>query len=277
MFTRVERVIIGVADLPAAVQVYASLGFELHATAESAIAFNATDCLELVQTPEREGLHTIVIESDALAADVAAMRGRGIDISDAMPRGAVLGPANPLPLQFIQHHAPVERVHVCSHPNQVERLERTYIVVPDLSALVETYARVLGVPVPPVQRGNVIKADMCIFDVGPTGIGVAQPMEPGPAASALELRGPGPFQVLFRTRSMAAGARIGCRRTGCRHPPAASATPANRPCSWVPSTPAAPTSRLSDLSERKLAGRAAVLRCSLFQRASASAPGSMPR
>lgn len=202
MFTRVERVVIGVADLAAGVEVYSSLGFELHATAESAIGFNATDCLELVPTSDREGLHTIVIESDDLAGDVAAMRARGIDIS----LGAELGSANPLPLQFIQQHAPVDRPHVCSHPNQVERLERTYVVVPELSALVETYARVLGVPVPPVQRGNVIKADMCIFDVGPTGIGVAQPMEPGPAASALELRGPGPFQVLFRTRSMAAGA-----------------------------------------------------------------------
>jgi hypothetical protein len=202
MFTRVERVIIGVADLPQAVQVYASLGFELHTGATSAIGFNAADSLELVPTSEREGLHTIVIESDDLAGDVAAMRGRGIDIS----QGAELGPANPLPLRFIQRHVPVDGPHVCAHPNQVERLERTYIVVPQLSELVETYARVLGVPVPPVQRGNVIKADMCIFDVCPTGIGVAQPMEPGPAASALELRGPGPFQVLFRTRSMAAGA-----------------------------------------------------------------------
>ncbi|HLZ28466.1 MAG TPA: VOC family protein [Chloroflexota bacterium] len=209
MFTRVERVVIGVADLPRATQTFTSLGFELHATPESAFAFNADDSLELLPASAGHGLRSIVIESDDLGADLEAMRGRGIEVSDPLshPGGrAELGRGTPLPLQFSQRPAEPRRPHVCAHPNQVERLERTYIVVPHLPALVETYARVLGLPVPPVQRGNVIKADMCIFDVGPVGIGVAQPVEPGPAASALERRGPGPFQVLFRTRSMSAGA-----------------------------------------------------------------------
>jgi len=137
------------------------------------------------------------------------MRGRGVDIGGGQDATrAELGPGNPLPLAFVLYPVPAERrrPHVCAHPNQVAHLERTYIVVPDLLAVVQTYAQVLGLPVPPVQRGNVIKADMCIFDVGPVGIGVAQPVEPGPAASALARRGPGPFQALFRTRSMAAGA-----------------------------------------------------------------------
>ncbi len=63
-------------------------------------------------------------------------------------------------------------------------------------------------PAPPVQRGNVIKADMAVFDLGPTGLTVAQPAEPGPAAEALARRGPGPFQVLYRTSSMDAAARF---------------------------------------------------------------------
>jgi len=62
-------------------------------------------------------------------------------------------------------------------------------------------------PVPTIVRGNVIKADMAVFEIGPTGLGVAQPAEPGPAAEALQRRGPGPFQVLFRTRAMDGAAR----------------------------------------------------------------------
>jgi hypothetical protein len=66
---------------------------------------------------------------------------------------------------------------------------------------------VLGLPVPAIQRGAVIKADMAVFDLGATGLTVAQPAEPGPAAEALARCGPGPFQVLHRTRSLDATAR----------------------------------------------------------------------
>src|SRR5439155_4731544 len=85
--------------------------------------------------------------------------------------------------------------------------DRVYIAVSDVAAAAQAYGRVLGMPVPPVQRGNVIKADMAVFDLGPTGLTVAQPAEPGPAAEALSRRGPGPFQVLYRTSSMDAAAR----------------------------------------------------------------------
>jgi hypothetical protein len=61
--------------------------------------------------------------------------------------------------------------------------------------------------VPPTQRGAVIKADMTVFNLGPTGLTIAQPAEPGPADEALRRRGPGPFQVLHRTSSMDAAAR----------------------------------------------------------------------
>jgi hypothetical protein len=218
MLTHIERVVIGVTDLQHAMHAYARLGFELHSSAESALAFNAQDCLELVPIPAGdvlvEGLRSIVIESDDLADDVRAIRARGIDISEVMPpRGgqaaasAELGPSNPLPLRFIQR-APAEgdRPHVCAHPNQVERLDGVNIVVPNVLAVVDTYAQVFGLPVPPLQPGTVIKASMCLFKVGPVSIGVVQPFEPGAAAAALESRGPGPFQVLFHTRGMRAGA-----------------------------------------------------------------------
>jgi hypothetical protein len=89
----------------------------------------------------------------------------------------------------------------------VLRADRVYIAVADVAAAAETYSQVLGMPAPKVQRGAVIKADMAVFDLGPTGLTVAQPAEPGPAAEALARRGPGPFQELYRTSSMDAAAR----------------------------------------------------------------------
>jgi hypothetical protein len=94
-----------------------------------------------------------------------------------------------------------------NHPNGVLRADRVYVAVPDVAAAAGIYSRVFGMAVPPVLRGAVIKADMAVFDLGPTGLTVAQPAAPGPAAEALARRGPGPFQVLYRTGSMGAAAR----------------------------------------------------------------------
>ena len=153
------------------------------------------------------------------------MRRRGVDVSDPAagarraPSGqelrwlaASLGAGNPLPIFFVQHLTPLaERRRQVGragdHPNGALRLDRVYIAVPDVGAAGEIYGRVLGMPVPKIQRGAVIKAEMTVFDLGPTGLTVAQPAEPGPAAEALARRGPGPFQVLYRTRSMDAAAR----------------------------------------------------------------------
>jgi hypothetical protein len=62
-------------------------------------------------------------------------------------------------------------------------------------------------PVPTMHKGTVIMATMAVFELGPTGLGIAQPYAPGPAAEALKRRGPGPFQALYRTTSMGAAAR----------------------------------------------------------------------
>jgi Glyoxalase/Bleomycin resistance protein/Dioxygenase superfamily len=125
---------------------------------------------------------------------------------------ARLGPENPLPLLFVQHLTPLEErrrqvPRAGEHPNGVLDLERAYIAVPDVARAAEAYARVLGIAVPKIVRGTVIKADMAVFDLGPTGLGVAQPADAGPAAEALTRRGPGPFQVLYRTSGMEAAAR----------------------------------------------------------------------
>lgn len=209
----------------------------------NAIAFHDEDYLELLGVRDQDeyraghpggglleflaqggGLRSIAVQSDDLVADVAQMRQRGIDVSaphDGVrqtPTGqtlrwkvATLGPRHALPLFFIEHLTPLpERRQAAAarpHPNGALRLERVYIAVADVAAAAQTYSQVLGMPVPPVRRGTVINADMAVFDLGPTGLTVAQPAEPGPAAEALARRGPGPFQVLYRTRSMDAAAR----------------------------------------------------------------------
>ena len=76
-----------------------------------------------------------------------------------------------------------------------------------------------------MYKGTVIMSHMAVFQFGSAGLTIAHPYAPGPASDALERRGPGPFQALFRTTSMGAAARwmeehgmpppaIGTRDTG---------------------------------------------------------------
>jgi catechol 2,3-dioxygenase-like lactoylglutathione lyase family enzyme len=257
MLTRIDHVLIAVPDLERGVQAYRRLGFDVrpggvHAGlgTHNAIAFFEGDYLELlaVRDPAEHraavagagpghplsglgpllaaggGLRAIVLQSDDLAADVAAMRARGVQVSDPIagerrtPAGATLrwtmaflGGADPPPLVLVQHLSPLAERRPApgsaGHPNGTLGLDRAYVVVPELAAVADGYARVLGLPVPPRQRGTVIQAEMVVFPLGPTGLGIARPAAPGPAAEALARQGPGPFQVLYRARSMDAAAR----------------------------------------------------------------------
>ena len=255
MFVRIDHVMICVPDLPRGIEQYHKMGFNIHPGGvhpgkgtHNAIAFNRDDYIELLAIRDQAehkaaaaagsahdglagfiaaggGIRYIILQSDDLAKDVAAMRGRGIDVSDATDAGrrtpaglelhwifAILGPRNPLPIFFIQHLTPVEERRkqvpgAGAHPNGVFTLERAYIVVRDANAEASTYARVLGIPQPPMQRGTVIMSDMAVFQLGNNGLGIATPYAPGPAADALERRGPGPFQALYRTTSMGVAAR----------------------------------------------------------------------
>jgi Glyoxalase-like domain len=255
VFTRIDHLMICVADLPSAIDRYRRMGFNMHPGGDhpgrgthNAIAFNEDDYLELLAIRDLTeyqgsrgsgnsgtalpdfiaaggGIRYIVVQSDDLAADVAAMGGRGVDVGDVIegsrrtPAGlalhwkaAVLGPKNPLPLFFIQHETPIEvrRTQVPGagrHPNQVSSLERAYIVTEHAETTASVYAKVLGIAQPPLQRGTVIMSNMAVFQIGSTGLGIAQPYASGPAADALERRGPGPFQALYRTTSMGAAAR----------------------------------------------------------------------
>ncbi|HEY7657938.1 MAG TPA: VOC family protein [Burkholderiales bacterium] len=256
MFTRIDHLMICVPDLERGIDQYRKLGFSMHAGGihpgkgtHNAIALNEEDYIELLAIRDAAehraaehapgspragleryiaaggGIRYVIIQSDDLAADVAAMRARGADVSDAIDAGrrtpsgqqlrwkaAVLGPRNPLPIFFIQHLTPLaERLRQLPgagpHPNGVRFLERAYIVVNDLETSVAAYSKVLGVSQPRMYKGTVIMSHMAVFQFGPAGLTVAHPYAPGPAADALERRGEGPFQALFRTTSMGAAAR----------------------------------------------------------------------
>jgi catechol 2,3-dioxygenase-like lactoylglutathione lyase family enzyme len=248
MLTRIDHVMICVPDLAKGIDAYTRIGFDTRRGGahpgrgtENAVAFNAEDYLELLAVRDRAeyqaaspdgglldflaaggGFRYVGVQSDDLAADVAAMRRRGVDVSDVAdgerrtPAGATLrwksarlGAGSPLPIFFVQHLTSLgeRRAGFGPHPNGAQRVDRVYIGVNDVATAAALYGKVLGVPVPKIQRGAVIKADMAVFDLGPTGLTVAQPMEPGPAAEAMARRGPGPFQALYRTTSMDAAAR----------------------------------------------------------------------
>jgi len=248
MITGIDHITIGVADLDRGVACFRRLGFNvnpggLHAGrgTHNALACNMSDYIELLAIRDKAeylgasssggafarfvgaggGIHKIVLSSDDIVADVAAMRARGALIADPVagmrttPEGielrwrfAVLDAAHGLPLAVIEHQSrPAGYCPAVTHPNAVFALERAYIVVDDAAAQSQALARILGMDAPPLQRGTVIMSHMAIFQLGSTGLGIVQPYADGPAARALAERGTGAFQALYRTGSMGAAAR----------------------------------------------------------------------
>ena len=239
MLTRIDHVMICVPDLAAGIDAYTRIGFDIqpggsHAgrATHNAIAFFGDDYLELLSLRGGQaiepgssdarlaeflakggGFRYVALQSDDLVADVTDGARRTPAGMELKWKAASLGLGNALPIFFVQHLTPLEARRrqagrASQHPNGALRVDRVYIAVADVAAAATTYGRVLGMPVPKIQRGAVIKADMAVFDLGPTGLTIAQPAEPGPAAEALARRGPGPFQALYRTSGMDAAARF---------------------------------------------------------------------
>jgi catechol 2,3-dioxygenase-like lactoylglutathione lyase family enzyme len=178
---RIDRIRVPVATLVAAAQSYRALGFHLIGDEQSLVASTPTGGLELASGGTRP---EIVISAPSPAPEVAAQLPLVVEVTSPPVSGEV------------------------AHPNTVLKLERVYVVTTDIERAVRLYSTALGLAVPPVQRGTVIRADMAVFDVGPVGIGVAEPFEDGPAAQALQRQGPGVFQALFRVSSMARAASV---------------------------------------------------------------------
>lgn len=187
--TRIDHIKIDVPDLAAGVETYHRLGFDMHLVGAKAIARNEDDFLELKVGPVA-GISAIALRSDSLSTDQETIAPRGsipsVTITDS------LQPRNPLPAR---------------HPNGVHKLERVYVAVTDLAAAVKEWRRILGLAEPKMERGTVIMADMAVFQLGPAGLTLAQAYGPGPTTDALKNRGPGPFQILYRTKSMDAAAK----------------------------------------------------------------------
>src|SRR5215510_9059194 len=89
-----------VPELQQGIDVYTRLGFRVYSGGvhhgqgtHNAIGFFQDDYLELLSVRGGEhqhasaGLRYVVVQSDDLAADVAAMRRRGVDVSDAIESG----------------------------------------------------------------------------------------------------------------------------------------------------------------------------------------------
>ena len=187
--TRIDHLKIEVPDLAAGVDTYHRLGFDMHRVGDKAIARNADDFLEL-KPGAGGGIATIALRSNSLAVDQKAVAARG-SIAGVMLTDS-LQPRNPV---------------AAMHPNGVHKLERVYVAVTDLAAAVAEWRRVLVLPEPKMERGTVIMADMAIFQLGPAGLTLAHPYGPGPTEEALKKRGPGAFQILYRTKSMDAAAQ----------------------------------------------------------------------
>src|SRR5438094_9637167 len=160
-----------VPKLDEAIDAYTRIGFNVypggaHAgrATHNAIAFLQDDYLELLSLRDTAapvpgssdarlaeflakggGFRYVALQSDDLAADVAAMRRRGVEVSEVAegarrtPAGmeltwkaASLGPNNALPIFFVQHLTPIEERRRQSgrssrHPNGALRVDRVDI------------------------------------------------------------------------------------------------------------------------------------------------------
>lgn len=235
MLTAVDHLVIGVADVAQAAEMYRNLGFtvtqgggthhdgdraayavfgdfyiEFRGPADPPPMFAQTSGWEL---GEAEGIHRIVLRSDNLDAEVARLKSNGFRVSDLVEKRR--GPLSrrtaavdsSVPIGLVEHHQDAvpgsATVGAATpHPNTATVLERTYIAVESIDQELEMFERLLGVPAPKPEMGMVIMSMMSVFYFGGVGIAVAEPRGPGPTANALRANGPGVFQLLFRAEHL---------------------------------------------------------------------------
>ncbi|MBI2887150.1 MAG: VOC family protein [Chloroflexi bacterium] len=249
MLTDLDHIVIGVKELPQAMADFQRLGFHTYPGGEhpgrgthNAVVLFDLEYFGLIapqdtalpggralaETLERsgEGIRTFVVGSDSLELDMAAVQGRGVELRPIeeherqTPGGlhlqwgaANLGPANPLPLYFIQHRTPPEERRrqapsAAPHPNGALGIRGVAIVVEHLAEATARYHQVLGISPGPPHAALALGGVATVFNYATTQVILVEPSErPGPAREALARRGPGPFLALLRSQSAAATTR----------------------------------------------------------------------
>jgi len=176
LFTRIDHVTIGVADLKAGI-------------ARTAISASTST------TSASPGTTATTCTLSPRLAKASRLSPRERRSSRGFGRGA-RAPRHRLP-----HAGRADRTTASRHPNGVQRIERVYIAVKDLAAAASPLRRVLGVPAPKMERGTVINADNGDLPARRDGAGLGATQRAGRLRRRTR-RGPGPFQILVWTSSM---------------------------------------------------------------------------
>ncbi|HSM45976.1 MAG TPA: VOC family protein [Acidimicrobiia bacterium] len=229
MLTAVDHIVLEVSELVSAIAIYEGLGFHVspiapsEASGGSAYVVFDDFYLQLREGGRVEGLSEVALRSDDLEAEVARVISAGFAVSDIVD-DPVDGEAGTLARRratvdlatrvgLVQHdHDPGARLAYLggrhAHPNTATALERTYVAVEEIERGLREFESVFGKAAPEPEMGTVIMSLMSVFYFGGIGIAVAEPRGPGPTADALEVTGPGLFQVLFRGEHLDVAAGI---------------------------------------------------------------------
>jgi catechol 2,3-dioxygenase-like lactoylglutathione lyase family enzyme len=234
MFKAIDHVVVVVADLEAAIAAYGAAGFTVvrggrHniGTHNALIAFEDGSYIELIAflnavpghpwhraLESGGGLTDFCMQTDDLAADVAALRSAGVAIGDPSPMTRdrpdgyrlawVLAIPQPLwngqvPFLIRDETPRDERVpRQRSHRNGITGLARVTLAVEDPGESSRSYARVLGRPAAPRRRPD-LDASGVLFAIGPHEIELMAPRgDDGPLAAWLKLRGPSLYSATLR-------------------------------------------------------------------------------
>jgi hypothetical protein len=249
MLRALDHLVIAVDDLPTATKSYERLGFTIvpggrhpEGTYNAIVAFADGAYLELLAFYEPNPVHRwwpafesggglidFCAASTDLAADVAAFRDVGVDVTEAEPgsrarpdgyrlhwlvatsRGAHRGI---VPFLIQDETLREERVPSdTKHANGVTGVETVIIAVHDVGTAGRWYANVLGRVAEPVTR-DALDAQGVRVAVGHHAIELLAPRGPmGPIAEWLRARGAGPYGARLTT----VGARRGDLELGATH------------------------------------------------------------
>lgn len=236
MPSRIDHVIIGVRDLAAASADFAAAGFTITpggehtggGTRNALIAFTDTSYLELIafrdpdtprdddpwwqQLARGEGFLGFALRMEDATAEAAALQSRGVGVQGPFTGGRdrpdgqhvawrSINPEGAGPLPFLIEDVTPRSLRIpggaaSEHPLGVSRLLGLGIVVDDLAAAADSFARLLGHEGEEVASSIEGVGAALRFPVGPHAIDLLSPTSPeSPPGRALRSRGPGPYAL----------------------------------------------------------------------------------